>query len=131
MSWVAWVVCAAWIALGVVVAARRGARGVREGRRGLLVARLKSPTAYLFSAYLLVAALVAPLSPGETTSPLFWLAFALPVTYALSALSAIGSPQPSRREAAVLGILHGGTLLSAAAVILAMASPQFVPAWLR
>jgi hypothetical protein len=120
-----------WIALAAVVAARRGARGVRQGRRALLVARLKSPTAYLFSAYLLVAALVTPLSPGETTSPLLWLAFALPIAYALSSLSAIGSERPSPLEALLLGLLHGGTLLSAAAIILATASPRFVPTWLK
>lgn len=131
MSPVAWASCAAWIAVAVAVALVRGRRGVREGRGPAVRGRLRSPTVYLFSAYLLIAALVTPHSPGESVSPLLGLALALPAAYALASLSAIGSPRPSRATAALLATLHGGAVLAAAAAILALASPRFVPAWLR
>ncbi|MCC6554999.1 MAG: hypothetical protein IT372_18680 [Polyangiaceae bacterium] len=131
MSAVAWAVCAAWIAAAAAIAAIRGRRGAREGRLPLAARRLRSPTPHLFAAYLLVAAWVTPRSPGETASPLLGLALALPAAYALATLSAIGSPRPSRAEAALLALLHGGALLAAAAVVLAISSPRFVPAWLR
>jgi hypothetical protein len=131
MSSLAWVVCAAWVALAGVVAAVRGLRGVREGRGALLRARLRSPTIYLFSGYLLVAALVTPVSSGESVSPLFGLALALPAAYALATLSAIGDARPSPLRAAALALLHGGALLAASAAVLAVTSPRFVPPWLR
>jgi hypothetical protein len=131
MSPLAWAGCAAWIGAAVVVAGLRGLRGAREGRAPLARRRLKSPTVYLFSAYLLVAALVTPLSAGESVSPLLGLALVVPPAYALATLSAIGSARPSRGAAALLAALHGGAVLAAAAAILAAASPRFVPAWLR
>ena len=130
MSPLAWLLCLTWLLAAALVASLRGARGLREGRRHLLARRLKSPTIYLFAAYLLVAALVTPPSPGETTSPLFWLALAIPLANALAALSAIGSPRPSRTAALGLALLHGGAVFAAAAVILALASPRFVPSGL-
>ena len=131
MSPVAWAICGAWIVAAVGVALIRGRRGVREGRGAAAARRLKSPTAYLFSGYLLIAALVTPPSAGESTSPLLGLSLALPVAYALASLSAIGAARPSRGGAALLAALHGGAVLAAAAVILAISSPRFVPAWLR
>lgn len=127
---VAIVVCALWIVAATMTAAIRGVRGAKEGRLRLAMTRLKSPTIYLFAAYLLIAALVTPKSPGETTSPLMWLAFSIPLANALAALSAAGKPKPSRAEALGLALLHGGAVLAAAALILAIASPQFVPTWL-
>jgi hypothetical protein len=124
-------VCAAWLSLAVVVAVQRARRGVRAGRGALARGRLKSPTVYLFSAYLLVAALVTPISRGESLSPLLGLAVALPAAYALATLSAIGDERPSAPVAVALALLHGGVVLAASAAILALASPRFVPTWLR
>jgi len=53
------------------------------------------------------------------------------MAYAWSSLSAVGNERPSRVESLLLGVLHGGTLLAAAAITLATASPRFVPDWLR
>lgn len=131
MSLLAWVACGGWLAAAALVALLRGRRGVREGRGPLAIRRLKSPTVYLFSGYLLVAALVTPISPGESASPLLGLSLALPLAYALATLSAIGDARPSRRAAALLALLHAGAVLAAAAMVLAAASPRFVPAWLR
>jgi hypothetical protein len=126
----AWLLTLTWLATALLVAVSRGLRGVREGRAHLLKQRLKSPTLYLFSAYLLVAALVTPPSPGETTSPLLWLAFAVPLANALAAASAVGQTHPKGWARLGLALLHGGTVLAAAALILAIASPKFVPPWL-
>lgn len=131
MSAIAWLACVGWIVAAAVIGAARAARGAREGRGGRALARLKSPTVYLFSGYLLVAALVTPVSPGETVSPLLGLAFAVPIGYALATLSAIGSERPSLAARAALAILHGGAVLAAGVIVLALASPAFVPAWLR
>ena len=124
------VACAAWIAVAVVVSVVRGVRGAREGRLPLALARLKSPTIYLFAAYVFVAAIVTPPSPGESTSPLMWLSFCIPMANALAVFSSVGKPKPSRLEALALALLHGGALLAAAALILAVVSPRFVPVWL-
>ena len=86
---------------------------------------------YLFAGYLLVAALVTPLSPGESASPLLGLSLALPLAYALATFSAIGEARPSRLVAVALALLHAGVVLVAAAMVLALASPRFVPPWLR
>lgn len=131
MSRAAWLACALWIAASIVVAALRGLRGLREGRLPRAAARLKSPTPYLFSAYLFVAAWVTPTSGGEALSPLFGLSLALPAAYALATLSAIGDARPSPIIRAALAALYGGASLAAAAIILAISSPAFVPAWLR
>jgi hypothetical protein len=127
---IAWMFCAVWLLGAIVVATLRGIRGAREGRIHLALRRLKSPTIYLFALYLLVAALVTPPSPGETTSPLLWLALAIPAANALAAFSAVGKPRPSRVESLALAVLHGGAVLMAAALILALVSPRFVPTWL-
>ena len=131
MSPLAWIACLAWIAAAIGVAALRARRGIFEGRGARAAARLKSPTPYLFSAYLLIAALVTPVSSGETLSPLLGLSLALPASYALATLSSIGSERPSPATRAALAFLHGGAALASAAVILALASPAFVPQWLR
>ena len=131
MKPLAWLACAGWIAAALVVAIIRAARGLREGRGRRAGARLKSPPLYLFSGYLIVAALVTPVSEGETVSPLLGLAAALPVGYALATLSAIGSERPGPVTALALAVLHGGAVLAAGAVVLALSSPAFVPAWLR
>ncbi|APR86630.1 Hypothetical protein A7982_11979 [Minicystis rosea] len=131
VSPVAWIVCSLWIA-GALVAAMMGARrGFAEGRGRRAAARLMSPTIYLFTAYLLVAAFATPKSPGESTSPLLWLGVLLPLTYALATFSAVGRERRAPLVAAALGLLHGGAVLAGAAVVLALASPAFVPAWLR
>src|SRR4051812_9227558 len=114
-------------ACAAVIGARRG---LGEGRGPHAAARLKSPTLYLFAAYLAIAALVTPRSPGESASPLLGLALALPVAYALASLSAIGRARRGAGAALALGLLHGGAMLAAAAVVLAIASPAYVPAWL-
>jgi hypothetical protein len=124
------VTCAVWIAVAVVLALVRGARGVRQGRLPLAVARLKSPTMYLFAAYVFVAAIVTPSSPGESTSPLMWLALCIPLANALAVFSSVGKPKPSRVEALALAVVHGGAVVAAAALILALVSPRFVPVWL-
>jgi hypothetical protein len=93
--------------------------------------RLRSPTIYLFSAYLLIAGLVTPKSAGETTSPLFWLALALPILHALASMSSIGPGERSPARSIVAAVLYGGSVFAAAAIILAIASPRFVPGWLK
>ncbi len=131
MSRLAWILGSVWIALTLVIAVAGARRGVREGRGKRALARLKSPTIYLFTAYLLVAAFVAPTSPGESTSPLLWLGGVLPGGYALATLSSIGAEKRGPLAALGLAILHAGAVLSASAMVLALASPAFVPAWLR
>jgi hypothetical protein len=131
MAPLAWAGCLAWIGLAFLTAIARARRGAREGRAGRAAARMKSPTMYLFSGYLVVAALVTPVSPGETVSPLLGLAIAIPLGYGLATLSAIGSDRPRPGARAALAILHGGAVLAAGAVVLALASPAFVPAFLR
>lgn len=131
MSALAWAGCFAWIGIAFLTAIVRARMGVREGRAKRAAARMKSPTVYLFSGYLVVAALVTPVSKGETVSPLLGLALAIPVGYGLATLSAIGSVKPRLGARVALAILHGGAVLAAGAVILALASPAFVPAFLR
>lgn len=124
------VVCGAWIVVAVLTALVRGLRGAKQGRLPLALGRLKSPTIYLFAAYVFVAAMATPPSPGETTSPLLWLSLCIPLANALAVFSSVGNAKPSRLEALLLALLHGGALLAAAAVILAIVSPRFVPVWL-
>src|SRR5689334_9792403 len=107
MSLLAWIACLAWISVTLAVAATNARRGLRADRGHLVTARLKSPTIYLFAAYLLIASWVTPRSPGESTSPLFWLAFTLPLTYALATLSSIGNARRSPMAAIALALLHG------------------------
>jgi hypothetical protein len=126
----AWLLSLACLLAATFVSLLRARRGIHEGRAHLAKQRLKSPTIYLFSAYLLVAALVTPPSPGETTSPLLWLAFAIPLANALAAGSAIGQTHPRGITRLALALLHGGAVLAAAVIILALASPRFVPVWL-
>lgn len=126
-----WIVCSLWLAAAALAAALGARRGLAAGRGPRAWARLSSPTIYLFTAYLLVAAFVTPKSTGESTSPLLWLGLLLPLTYALATLSAIGSERRAPPSAVVFGLLHGGAVLAGAAIVLALASPAFVPAWLR
>lgn len=131
MSAVAWATFASWIVAALVVAAARGAVALRSGNRAAALRRLKSPVVYLFAGYLLVAALVTPMSAGESTSPLLWLALVLPLAFAASAFAAAGSERSGPIVRAGLGLLFGGAVLAAAAIILALVSPAFVPGWLR
>ncbi len=124
------VACIGWIVVAFATAIFRGLQGAKQGRLPLALVRLKSPTIYLFAAYVFVAAVVTPQSTGETTSPLLWLSLCIPSANALAVFSAAGKLKPSRAEAFVLALLHGGALLAAAALILALASPRFVPVWL-
>lgn len=124
------VVCIAWVVVAVAIAFARGRRGIQEGRWPLARNRLTSPTIYLFAAYVFVAAIVTPPSPGESTSPLMWLALSIPVANAIAVFSSVGKPKPSRAEALGLALVHGGMVLATAALILAAASPRFVPNWL-
>ena len=131
MSLAAWIACSLWIVAAMVAAAAGGRRAIAGGRGGHVAARLKSPTLYLFTGYLLVAAFVTPRAQGESSSPLLWLGVLLPIAYALATLSAAGSERRAPLAAAALGVLHGGAVIAGAAVVLALASPAFVPAWLR
>lgn len=131
MSAAAWSVCAIWLAAALAVAVWRGREAVRRGRARDALGRARSPTVLLFAAYLLVAALVTPMSAGESTSPLLWLAVALPIAYAASAFAAAADERPGVAARLLLAALFGGAVLAAAAVILALVSPVFVPRWLR
>lgn len=131
MSALSWSVLAGWIAVAVVVACVRGRAAVRRGRAADALRRLKSPVVYLFAGYLLVAALVTPISAGESTSPLLWLALVLPIAYAASAFAAAADERPRAIVRAGLAAVFGGAVLAAAAIILAIVSPAFVPGWLR
>ncbi len=131
MSTAAWIVCALWVACALAVAGALGVSALRAGRTDAALRRLRSPTVYLFAAYLLVAALVTPLSEGESTSPLLWLALALPVAYAASAFASAADERPRAMKRLGLAALFGGAVLAASALILAAVSPAFVPKWLR
>ncbi|MFT3764664.1 MAG: hypothetical protein QM820_03965 [Minicystis sp.] len=131
MSAAAWIVCSLWLAAALIAAVIGARRGLAEGRGKRAVARLTSPTIYLFTGYLLIAAFVTPKSPGESTSPLLFLGALLPLAYALATLSAIGRERRAPIVAAAFGLLHGGAVLAGAAIVLALASPAFVPVWLR
>lgn len=131
MKAAAWIVCALWIVIAIGIAAARGASAMRSGRARLAIQRVKSPTVYLFAAYLLVAALVTPMSAGESTSPLLWLALALPIAFVGSAFASAAEDRPRAWIRIALALLFGGAVLAAAAVILAIVSPAFVPRWLQ
>ena len=131
MSLVAWTVCLAWIAVALVAAILGARHGLAQGRGRRVAARLKSPTVYLFTGYLVLAALVTPHSPGESASPLLGLALVLPVAYALASLTAIGDDRTRPAAAIARAAIHGGAVLAAAAIVLALSSPAFVPGWLR
>lgn len=131
MSTAAFRACAIWLAAALAVALWRGVVAVRRGRGRDALRRLRSPTVYLFAAYLLVAGLVTPMSAGESTSPLLWLALALPLAYAASAFAAAAEERPNAAVRLLLAALFGGAVLAASAIILALVSPAFVPRWLR
>ncbi|MEO7331261.1 MAG: hypothetical protein ABI193_21980 [Minicystis sp.] len=131
MAPIAWICCLLWIGAALAAAALGARRASREGRAQLVRARLQSPTVYLFAAYLAVAGFVTPTSPGESSSPLLWLALVLPLGYALASLSAAGARDRPPLARLLLALLHGGAVLAAAAVVLALASPAFVPKALR
>jgi hypothetical protein len=127
----AWVVCVAWIAVALGAAVIGARRGLSAGRGRRVAARLESPTVYLFTGYLVLAALVTPHSAGESASPLLGLALVLPIGYALASLTAIGTDRSRPAAAIARAVLHGGAVIAAAAVVLALSSPAFVPGWLR
>lgn len=131
MKRIVWIVCILIQLLCVFAASIGAAKGLREGRKANLIARLKSPTIFLFSAYLLVASLVLPVSPGETASPLLGLSMAIPLLYALASLAALGSNPSVLGQRISLALLFFGSALSAGLILLALFSPAFVPAWLR
>ncbi len=131
MSIAAWIVCALWVAAALAIGAVRGVAAFRAGRSAAALRRLRSPTVYLFAAYLLVAAFVTPRSEGDSTSPLLWLALALPAAYAASSLAAAAEERPRAPVRLGLAALFGGAVLAASALILALVSPAFVPKWLR
>ncbi len=131
LSLAAWIACSTWLAAAVAVAAAGARRGIAEGRGGHAAARLKSPTIWLFTGYLVLAALVSPLSPGESASPLLGLGVAIPTAYALATLSAIGRAHRGALGALGLAVLHGGAVIAASAIVLALLSPAFLPAPLR
>ena len=120
-----------WIAAAAAAAATGARRGLGEGRGRRAAARLKSPTVYLFTAYLMVAGLATPIARGESASPLLGLGVVLPLGYAFATLSAIGRERRGALAALGLGVLHGGAVLAASAVVLALASPAYVPSLLR
>ena len=127
----AWLVCLAWIAVALGAAVLGARHGLSAGRGRRVAARLKSPTVYLFTGYLVLAALVTPHGADESASPLLGLALVLPVAYALASLTAIGDDRGRPAAAIARAAIHGGAVLAAAAVVLAWSSPAFVPAWLR
>jgi hypothetical protein len=131
LSPAAWIACSAWIAAAAASATVGARRGLGEGRGRRAAARLKSPTVYLFTGYLVIAALVTPVTAGESASPLLGLGLVLPAGYALATLSAIGREKRGAAAALGLALLHGGAVLAAAAMVLALASPAYVPAPLR
>ncbi|MEO5725858.1 MAG: hypothetical protein ABI134_08155 [Byssovorax sp.] len=131
MSLAAWTISLAWIALALVAAILGARHGLAQGRGRRVAARLKSPTVYLFTGYLVLAALVTPHSPGESASPLLGLALVLPVAYALASLTAVGDDSSRPAAAIARAAIHGGAVLAAAAIVLALSSPAFVPGWLR
>jgi len=126
-----WILCLLCIGAALLTAVLGARRASREGRSLIASARLASPTVYLFAAYLAVAGLVTPTSPGESSSPMLWLALVLPVGHAQASLAAIGAAARPPWTRALLALLHGGAVLAASAIVLALASPAFVPAWLR
>lgn len=127
----AWIACLAWIAIALGAAILGARRGLAAGRGRRVIARLASPTVYLFTGYLVLAALVTPHSAGESASPLLGLALVLPLAYALASLTAIGDDRGRPAAAIARAAIHGGAVLAAAAVVLALSSPAFVPDWLR
>jgi hypothetical protein len=127
----AWVLCVAWLAIAFVSALVGARHGLSQGRGRRVAARLTSPTVYLFTGYLVLAALVTPHSPGESASPLLGLALVLPVAYALASLTAIGDDRGRPAAAIARAAIHGGAVLAAAAIVLALSSPAFIPGWLR
>jgi hypothetical protein len=131
MSAAGWIITALWLAAALAVALRRGLVAHRKARTGAALQRLKSPMIYLFAAYLLVAAFVTPLSASESTSPLLWLAAALPVAYAAGTFAAAAEERPHPLVRLGLAALFGGAVIAASAIILALSSPAFVPRWLR
>lgn len=127
----AWIVCVAWIALALAAAIRGARRGIAAGRGRRVTARLTSPTVYLFTGYLVLAALVTPHTADESASPLLGLALVLPIAYALASLTAIGDDRGRPATAIARAAIHGGAVIAAAAIVLALSSPEFVPGWLR
>jgi hypothetical protein len=127
----AWLVALGIIAVALGLAVRGAFVGLRAGRAPAVYARLKSPTVYLFSGYLVIAGLVSPRAPGESNSPLYGLAFALPLAWALAAFAASADEKPALPTAALHFLVFGTAVLASGAVVLALTSPGFVPPLLR
>ncbi len=127
----AWIVCLAWIAVALGAAIHGARHGLSAGRGPRVAARLKSPTVYLFTGYLVLAALVTPHGEGESASPLLGLALVLPIAHALASFTAIGDDRARPTAAIARAAIHGGAVIAAATIVLAWSSPAFVPAWLR
>ena len=87
--------------------------------------------ALFLDGYLLVAALVTPRSSGESTSPLLGLAVVVPFAYVAATFSAAGRARPSPLGSVALAVLHGGAVVAAAIIVLAVRLPALVPGWLR
>jgi hypothetical protein len=127
----AWWVSVAWLVVALAVAARGFVVALRAGRGDAIRARLKSPTVYLFAGYLVIAGLVSPRSPGESSSPLYGLAVALLFGWVAATGAAAAVAERTWTSAALHFTLYGGAVLAAGALILALSSPAFVPPWLR
>ncbi len=119
------------LALAIASAIAGGVRGVREGRAGLVRARLFGPTIWLFAAYLLIASVVTPISKGESASPLLGLAVAVPLGYGLATLASIGVAKRSWGASLALGLLFAAAMFAAGALVLALLSPGFLPTPLK
>jgi len=125
----------AWIGALVLLAAAFAsalAFGLRAHRAGELRAGriLRAPATWLFVVYLLGSGLLVPTSEGETASPIVGLALALPVLAVLASVASLGAPKRIWARG-LLAIVFGAAMLAAGAVTLAIASPRFVPVWLR
>lgn len=131
MKPIAWLICAIVLTSSALAALAGALKGLRQGRKAHLIARLKSPTILLFSAYLLVASLVLPVSPGESASPLLGLSLSIPLLYTMASLAALGSAEPKLGFRLALAFLFFASALAMGAILLALFSPAFMPAWLN
>lgn len=131
MSPAAWTVCL--VALGLALALGvRGALVATSDERRRALGRLASPLVWLVTAYLAAAALLVPVSEGESASPLVGLALGLPPLYLAAGLAAgLAARAKVRAARAAVALVLGLAMLSVGLVTLALVSPRFVPAWAR
>jgi hypothetical protein len=123
----AWTLCLSLVAVALGLGAHGASVASADERRRAL-ARLASPLVWLVTAYLGAAALLVPVSDGESASPLAGLALGLPALYFVAGLAA--RPRPLAARVAVALVL-GAAMLSVGLVTLALVSPRFVPSWAR